>query len=40
MSILRDRCEEWLSQHPHATLRDAIYAGALIELNLWCNKEK
>lgn len=29
---------EWLAAHPDATPQQAIWAGAIIEINLWCNR--
>ena len=37
---LSQRIELWLSQHPDATPREARWAGARIEIELWCNKPK
>ena len=34
---LSQRIELWLSQHPDATPREAIWAGARIEIELWCS---
>ena len=39
MSNLRDEIETWLKEHPEATAREAIWAGAIIEIALWCRKE-
>ena len=36
---LREEIEKWLIAHI-ASLRDAIWAGAEIEIRLWCNKER
>ncbi len=37
---LRQLIEQWLSQHPDATPEQAIWAGAEIEIKLWCNHSK
>ncbi len=37
---LREEIEKWLIAHPNASLREAIWAGAEIEIRLWCNKER
>ena len=37
---LNQEIDKWLSEHPHATTKEAIWAGALIECRLWCNKTK
>lgn len=38
MANLSEEIEKWLKEHPGATARDAIWAGARIEIELWCNK--
>ncbi len=40
MKTLREEIERWLEEHPEATARDAIWAGAVIEINLWCKRER
>lgn len=37
---LSQRIELWLSQHPDATPREAIWAGARIEIELWRSGNK
>lgn len=37
---LSQRIELWLSQHPDATPREAIWAGACIEIELWYSGNK
>lgn len=37
---LREEIEQWLASHPNASIRDAIWAGAEIEIRLWCNRAK
>lgn len=37
---LSQHIEAWLKTHPNATLEQAIWAGAIIEINLWCNHSK
>lgn len=37
---LSQRIELWLSQHPDATPRETIWAGARIEIELWCSGNK
>lgn len=37
---LRYLIEQWLNEHPNATAEQAIWAGAEIEIKLWCNKSK
>lgn len=39
-TVLRARIEEWLDAHPDATAREAIWAGAMIEIELWCSRRK
>lgn len=36
MKNLNTLIDEWLEAHQDATLRQAIWAGAVIELRLWC----
>lgn len=40
MKTLREEIEHWLKEHPDATPEEAIWAGAIIEISLWCNKGK
>lgn len=40
MASLRQKIDDWLAAHPDATAKDAIWAGAMIEIELWCNKER
>lgn len=35
---LKDEIQKWLREHPDATVEEAIWAGANIEIYLWCNK--
>lgn len=37
---LKDEIQKWLSEHPDATVEEAIWVGAYIEIDLWCNKTK
>ena len=36
---LNQLIQQWLDTHPNATLKEAIWAGAIIEIKLWCNKK-
>lgn len=35
---LKDEIQKWLREHPDATVEEAIWAGAYIEIDLWCKK--
>lgn len=37
---MKDEIQKWLREYPDATVEEAIWAGAYIEIDLWCNKIK
>lgn len=37
---LKEQIDKWLMENPHATNEQAIWAGAKIEIDLWCNKTR
>lgn len=37
---LKDEIQKWLREYPDATVEEAIWAGAYIEIDLWCKKKQ
>lgn len=37
---LKESIDKWIKEHPKATIQEAIWAGAVIEMNLWMNKTR